>query len=137
MIARADLERDVVVVACAISAGVHGALTPMHFEEGLGAGTGFLMSTALLAGLVVALTRSASLAPLVITALVLSGLIGSYALAITSGVPVLHPAPEPVDGLAVATKLVEAVGLVFALDLLRRSRPAVAALHLQPKGTTR
>ena len=30
MIARAVLERDVVILACAISAGIHAALVPSH-----------------------------------------------------------------------------------------------------------
>ena len=38
----------------------------------------------------------------------------SYALAITTGLPVLHPDPEPVDGLALATKAIEAAGLLAA-----------------------
>jgi hypothetical protein len=40
-------------------------------------------------------------------------------LAVTTGVPVLHPEPEPVDGLALFTKAVEATGLAAALNLLR------------------
>ena len=47
--------------------------------------------------------------------------------------PFLHPEPEPVDGLALATKAFEAVGLVTALSLLRR-RPLSITL-IQPKGT--
>ena len=57
---RVDFERDLVIVASAISARVHAALTPDHFGEGAGAGLGFLVSAVLLAGLVVALTRDAS-----------------------------------------------------------------------------
>ena len=51
-----NLRRDVVILACAISAGIHGALAPAHFEEGTGAGVGFVVSTVLLAGIAVALT---------------------------------------------------------------------------------
>jgi len=51
-----ELRRDIVVLACAISAGIHGALVPDHFEEGTGAGLGFVVATALLAGLLVALS---------------------------------------------------------------------------------
>ena len=36
------LRRDVVILACAISAGIHGALVPDHFDEGDGAGLGFV-----------------------------------------------------------------------------------------------
>jgi hypothetical protein len=131
---RMDAERDLVVVVCAISAGIHAALTPAHFAEGFGAGLGFLVASVFLAGLVVVLTRRARRTELYLATLVLAGLIASYALAITSGLPLLHPDPEPVDGFALATKLVEAAGLVAALDLLRHGRPAVA-FHLSPKGT--
>ena len=130
-----NLRRDVVILACAISAGIHGALAPAHFDESTGAGVGFVASTVLLAAIAFALTvRPEGRLPLVWAALVLAGLLGSYVLATTSGFPVLHPEPEPVDGLALATKAIEAVGLVTALGLLRR-RPAVSRSLIQPKGT--
>jgi len=130
-----NLRRDVVILVCAISAGIHGALAPAHFDEGTGAGVGFVVSTVLLAGIVLALTvRPEARLPLAGAALVLAGLLGSYVLATTTGLPVLHPEPEPVDGLALATKAIEAVGLLTALSLLRR-RPAVSHSFIQPKGT--
>jgi hypothetical protein len=135
VIAFAALERDAVIVACAISAGIHAALTPDHFGEGAGAGLGFLAATVLLTILVVALTRQPSAAALVGTVGVLAGLITSYAVAITSGLPLLHPGPEPVDGLAVFTKAIEALGLLAASHLLWRERPALALTLPRPKGT--
>ena len=130
-----NLRRDVVILACAISAGIHGALAPAHFDEGAGAGVGFVVSTVLLAGIAIALTvRPDAQLPLVGAALVFAGLLGSYVLATTTGFPVLHPEPEPVDGLALATKAIEAIGLVTALTLLRH-RPAVSHSLIQPKGT--
>ena len=112
------IERDLVIVACSVSAGIHAALTPEHFREEIVAGLGFLVSAVLLAGLVVALTRTASPPALVLTIVTLTGLIVAYALAVTTGVPLLHPEVEPVDGLALATKAVEAVGLIAAAHLL-------------------
>ena len=130
-----NLRRDVVILVCAISAGIHGALAPAHFDEGAGAGVGFVVSTVLLAGIAIALTvRPDAQLPLVGAALVFAGLLGSYVLATTTGFPVLHPEPEPVDGLALATKAIEAIGLVTALTLLRH-RPAVSHSLIQPKGT--
>ena len=111
-------ERDLVIVACAISAGIHAALTPEHFTEGIGAGLGFLVAAFALAILAFALTRTTRWSVLIATAATLAGLLVSYGLAITSGLPILHPDREAVDGLAVATKLVEAAGLIAALDLL-------------------
>ena len=128
------LRRDVVILACAVSAGIHGALAPAHFAEGTGAGLGFVASTILLAALAVVLTvRPASSLPLVSAAIVFAGLLGSYALATTTGLPLLHPQPEPVDGLALATKAFETVGLVTALNLLWRRPAPVLTPH--PKGT--
>ena len=51
-----SLRRDVIILACAISAGVHGALAPAHLDVGTGTGVGFVASTVLLAALVLALT---------------------------------------------------------------------------------
>ena len=131
----AELRGDVVILACAISAGIHGALVPGHFEEGIGAGLGFVAATVALAGLVVWLTwRPASGSALAAAAVVFAGLLGSYALATTTGLPVLHPDAEPVDGLALFTKGIEAAGLLAASGLL--SRPRVAANLAQPKGLT-
>jgi hypothetical protein len=129
----AELKGDVVILACAISAGIHGALVPAHFDEGTGAGLGFAAATLALAGLVIWLTRRpASQSALAAAAVTFAGLLGSYALATTTGLPVLHPDPEPVDGLALATKAIEAVGLLAATSLLRRSDAVIA---LRPKGT--
>lgn len=130
-----NLRLDVVILACAVSAGIHGALAPAHYAEGTGAGIGFVASTVLLAALAVVLTlRPADALPLVGAAIVFAGLLGSYALATTMGFPLLHPEPEPVDGLALVTKAFEAVGLVTALTLLGR-RPAASFPLTQPKGT--
>jgi hypothetical protein len=107
------VRRDVVILACAISAGIHGALAPEHFAEGSGAGIGFVAATVLLAAVAVALTFGYERA-LGAAAAVFAVLLVSYALAVTTGVPLLHPDPEPVDGLALATKAIEAVGLIAA-----------------------
>ena len=116
-----ELSRDVVILGCAISAGIHGALVPGHFDSGTGVGLGFAAATVLLAVLVAALTlRPASALPLAGAAAVLAGLLVSYALATTAGLPVLHPDPEPVDGLGLATKAIEAIGLLAALQLLQQ-----------------
>jgi len=117
------LRRDVVILACAVSAGIHGALAPEHFGEGAAAGVAFVVATVVLAAIAMALT----VAPRPCTGLVaavatLGGLIGAYVLAVTTGLPVLHPEPEPVESLALATKAIEAVGLVAAWQILARRR---------------
>ncbi len=131
---RVGLKRDVAILACAISAGIHGALVPGHFDEGVGAGLGFAAATVVLAALVVALTlRPASALAVAGAAAVLLGLLASYLFAVTTGLPVLHPHPEPVDGLGLATKAIEAAGLTAALTLLRR--PSVVLILALRKGT--
>ena len=132
MIVRAVLERDVVILACAISAGIHAALVPSHLEEGNAAAAGFAASAVLLGVLAVALTRSSRPLLFAAAAAVFTGLIASYALAVTTGVPLIHPHREPLEGLAVFTKAVELVGLLAAVQLL--PRPHLVAS--QPKGIT-
>ena len=129
----AELRTDLVILTCAISAGIHGALVRDHFEEGTGAGLGFVAATISLAVLAVVLTREPRQAALLATAAVFAGLIASYALVVTSGFPVLHPEPEAVDALALFTKAIEASGLVLAASLL--TRPSLAMTLTQPKGT--
>jgi hypothetical protein len=130
-VTRAELRTDVVILSCAISAGIHGALVPDHFEEGAGAGLGFVAATLLLALLAVVLTHRPNQLAFLATTAVFVGLIASYALVTTAGFPLLHPEREAVDGLALCTKAVETVGLVLAASLLPRP------LHTleQPKGT--
>ena len=128
-----ELKADVVILACAISAGIHAALVPGHFDEGTAAGLAFGAAAAALAGLVVWLSRRPGSRPALLAAVALcAGLIGGYALAVTTGVPVLHSDPEPVDGLALATKAIETVGLLAATSLLWGP---VAVTVPQPKGT--
>jgi hypothetical protein len=126
------LRIDSVIVACAVSAGIHAALAPDHFKEGIGAGVGFVVATVLLGVLAVVLTWSPSQVAFGAAAAVFAGLIVSYLLVIATGVPVLHPDVEAVDGLAVFTKVVEAIGLVATASLVKR--PSSRTL-LQPKGT--
>ena len=115
---RSVLQRDVLILACAISAGIHAALVPEHLEEGRAAAGGFALSAVLLAALAIALTIRLTPSLLLAVGALMTGLLVSYALAITTGVPILHPDVEPVEGLAVFTKAVEVAGLVAAADLL-------------------
>jgi hypothetical protein len=131
-----ELRRDVVILACAISAGIHGALAPEHFREGTGAGVGFVAATVALAALAAALTlRPASQLAPVGAAAVLAGSLGAYGLAATTGLPLLHPEAEPLDGLALATKAIELIGLLAVSTLIRRPSVAMAQPHPHPKGT--
>jgi hypothetical protein len=135
-VTRATVAHDVLIASCAISAGIHAALVPEHLREETAAGVGFLASAALLAVLCVALTyRPESRLAVGAAGAVFAGLIAAYALAITVGVPVLHPDQEPADGLGLVTKAIELVGLAAALHLTAPGRPAGRLTRLQPKGT--
>src|SRR3954453_9316486 len=113
---RPRLATELVVLAAAASAGIHAVLVPEHLSESSEAGGGFVVATVVLALLVVALSRrSASRALLLAAAIVFAALLAAYALAVTTGVPVLQPDPEPVEGVAFVTKLVELAGLAAAL----------------------
>ena len=119
---RRELERGLLIVTLAISAGIHGALIREHFVEGVGPGGGFLAATMLLLGLAATLIADAGKPALIAAAAVLMSLITAYAFVITTGVPLLHPGVEPVDGLALFTKGVEALGLIAALLLHHNER---------------
>jgi hypothetical protein len=130
--------RNALVVACAISAGIHAGLAPAHLRQEPAVGAGFLASVLVLGALCITLTAlPRSLAPVAAASLVLAGLLVAYALATTTGIPVLHPEAEPVDGLALATKAIELAGLVMALGLVVQARPAGLLVPPRPKGTTR
>lgn len=135
---RATVEYNVLIVSCAISAGIHVALAPEHLREEPAAGVGFVVSTVVLAVLCVVLThRPGSRLAVGVAGAALAALVVAYALAITVGVPVLHPDAEPADGLGLVTKAVELVGLAAALHLTMPGRHAGRLTRLQPKGTTR
>lgn len=131
------LARSLLVAACASSAGIHAALAPEHLHERAAAGAGFLASALVMGALCVVLTvRPESRVAVRAAAAVLAGLVLAYALAATTGVPVLQPDTEPVDGLGLATKAVELAGLAAALALAAASR-ADRLTRQRPKGTTR
>jgi hypothetical protein len=135
VITRAAIERDLVIIACAISAGIHAALIPHHWTEGAAAGTGFAVATVLLAAVAVALTRVASTAALAGATALFGGLLVSYGLAVTTGLPLLHPHPEAVDWRALFTKAIELVGLGAASNLLWERRFALFLTFPRLKGT--
>jgi hypothetical protein len=109
------MQRQLLVVTCATSAGIHAALVPQHLEEELGAGLGFLAAALLLAVVTGAIVWDVGRAA-VGAAAVLGGLLAVYLPATTTGMPLLHPEPEPITALALATKAIEAVGLLSALS---------------------
>lgn len=135
MLPAVSIERDVAIGACAISAGIHAALVTGHFDESVGAGSGFAAATVLLAALAAVLIwRPGDVVAVAAAGCVLAGLLASYLLAVTSGLPLLHPEPESIGGLALATKAIEAVGLLAALRSIGRRRAAAPSAVLNSKG---
>jgi hypothetical protein len=114
----AVVKRDLLIITCGVSAGIHAALVPEHLHESTAAGGGFIVATVLLVALVIALTLRSDPRPAAAAGLTLAGLLLSYALVVWHGLPVLHPETEPVDALALATKAIEGVGLVAAASLV-------------------
>lgn len=117
------------LVACAFSAGVHVALAPPHFAEARLFGLGFLAAAALLValGLGVYLRPDSRRLALAI-ALVSCALVAAYAASRTVGLPVLHPATEPVDAVGAITKAVEVIALVLSLRLYVENAAGLAPL---------
>jgi apolipoprotein N-acyltransferase len=121
----ADVKRDLLIITCGVSAGIHAALVPEHLHESTAAGGGFIAATVLLVALVIVLTLRPDPRPAAAAAaLTLAGLLLSYALVVWHGLPVLHPETEPLDALALVTKAIEGVGLVLALSLVAWPRRA-------------
>ena len=110
-------DASLVLAACAISAGTHAALVPSHLEHDPQLGLAFVVAVGALLTLGVAVVLSPTARAAQAATLVFAALIASYAAATTVGLPVLSVEPEPVDGVALVTKLVETVGLVSALKL--------------------
>ena len=117
-------------LALASSAGVHGALVPAHASAEPLLGALFALSALLLAGLTVGVTQAPGAVVFGAAALLLAPLLVAYIAARFVALPPLTHS-EPVDLLGVATKLIEAAGLVLALRLLgtRAGGAALPALH--------
>jgi hypothetical protein len=121
------LARNVVLIACAASAGVHAGLVPSHLAENLRLGIAFAGSVGLLLALTVSLARiddpRRRAAP---AAAVLAALIVAYSLSRTVGLAPLEEHVEPVDAIGLLTQGVQAAGLSAALLLRHPSGGASA-----------
>jgi hypothetical protein len=119
------MKRNLLLVAVAISAGVHAGLAPSHLREEPLLGIGFVAATLLLAVTAVGLARrSDSRRPTVAGAAVLAALIAGYAATRTVGLPGLER--ESWDSLGLATNAVEILGVAAAIHLIRNPRREIA-----------
>ncbi len=110
----------IVVAACAVSAGAHAGLGPEHLRGAPQVGVAFVVAGTLLIAVTTALAiRPDSRRAARGAALLLAGLVAFYAASRTTGLPLLEPHAKPLDAVGATTKLVEGLGLVFALRLSR------------------
>lgn len=122
---------DLVVLACAASAGIHAGLVPQHLREEPRLGVSFALSVMLL----LAAGAGMALRPLDpriarAAALLLVGLLAAYIASRTTGIPLLAPTPEVLDAVGIAAVAVELAGLAAAVWLAqpigrRPRRPAL------------
>src|SRR5437763_5402442 len=121
------MNRTVLLLAGAASAGVHAGLAPEHLHEWAPLGAAFLAAaTVAAAGVVALVLRPASRWPARLLGLLLGGLVVGYALTRLAALPPLDPEREPLDVLGVCTSALEAAGVVAAARL---------ALAVTPGGT--
>jgi hypothetical protein len=108
----------VLVLAGAVSAGVHAGLAPEHLHEWLPLGASFVAAAAAAALAVAALVlRPASPWPPRALGALLGGLVVAYALTRLAALPPLDPEREPLDLLGVCTVAIEALGVAAAVRL--------------------
>lgn len=109
-----------VVFAAAVSAGIHAGLVPEHLAEMPLLGVSFILAVLALTGVGAAVAlRPRTQLPASLAALLFGALILAYVASRTTGLPVLEPDPEPVDGIGIVTVAVQLVGALAALWLTR------------------
>jgi hypothetical protein len=118
------------IFACAASAGIHAGIVPEHLREEPRLGVAFAIAVVvlLISAAIVALAPDRVSARA--AALVLGGLTVAYVASRTTGIPLLAPDPEAVDGVGIAAVVVELLGMCCALRLAyptgrRTRRPRV------------
>ena len=126
VITRAAIERDVVILACAISAGIHAALVPDHFAEGTAPGAGFAIAAALL----LAARRCADATAVSGCGARRGGGLSAACSSATAslldvpGYPCCIRSPEPIEALAVVTKASSPSASWWRPDALRDRPPS-------------
>jgi len=122
------MNRTLLLLAGAVSAGVHAGLAPEHLHEWAPLGAAFVAAAAAAALSVAALVlRPASLWPPRILGALLGGLVVAYAATRLAALPPLDPDREPLDALGVCTSTLEAAGLVAAFRLVLAYNPGGTA----------
>jgi hypothetical protein len=130
--APANLARNLVIVACAASAGVHAGLVLAHLGEDPKLGVAFALAAVLLLAVTVALVRTnLPRRPAALAGGLLAALIVAYAASRTVGLPLAREHTEPLDALGLVTQAVDAMGLIAALRLCEPAAGAALGLALR------
>lgn len=122
--------RDALTVTVAVSAGVHAALAPEHWNERHVLGVGFALATVALAatGTALHLNRFAPVAPAP-AGLVLAGLTVLYLLSRTTGLPLTGH--EEWDTVGIATQVVQLAGVALTARPITRTTRTRGGSHAQ------
>jgi hypothetical protein len=121
------LARNIVLIACAASAGVHAGLVPAHLAENAWLGLAFTGAVGLLLALTASLARTGEPRRLAApAAALLAVLIVAYWLSRTVGLAPLEEHVEPVDLIGVLTQVAQLAGLIAALFLCQPAGDAIA-----------
>jgi len=122
--------RGVVVVTCAVSAGVHAGLVSAHLGESPALGVGFVLSALLLLWAAASLAEpGAARERTAAAAALLGGLIAAYVASRTVGLPLPRTHVEPVDAVGLVTQILQGAGLCAALRLYQRAGDPSAPAH--------
>ena len=122
-----DGERNLLLLAAAVSVGIHAGLAPEHLHEWPPLGAAFVAAAVAESAAVVALAaRPDSAWPARGLALLLASLVVAYYLTRLAALPPLDPEREPLDAVGIVTTAIETAGLLFVLRL-----------RLIPQGGTR
>jgi hypothetical protein len=106
------------ILAGAVSAGVHAGLAPEHLHEWLPLGASFVAAAAAAVLAIAALVlRPASPWPPRALGALFGGLVVAYALTRLAALPPLDPERESLDALGVCTVAIEALGVAAAVRL--------------------
>lgn len=114
---------DLCALACAASAGVHGALVAPHASEAAPMAVAFVLVTTGLAIAALGLALQPSPNTSTASAALLVAVATAYLLSRTTGIPGLTDHPEPFDALGVAVSTLEVAAAVVAVVAVRQLNP--------------
>ena len=114
---------DLCALACAASAGVHGALVAPHASEAAPMAVAFVLVTTGLAIAALGLALQPSPNTSTASAALLVAVATAYLLSRTTGIPRLTDHPEPFDALGVAVSTLEVAAAVVAVVAVRQLNP--------------